>query len=253
MAYVDGLLVTGETVVRRAKQHWVLPFYIAGRWVAAAFGIFVVAFLVGRFFPAGGDGPIGAIVGFLNTLLTLVTVIALLVAAVGFGWSIARWKSQEYVLTDQRVIHVSGVITKTSSDSVLESLSDAKIEVPFLGRVMGWGNLVLMTANDAGIARMLALPDPIGFKKAVWEAKTMRTVAVNTGSFAYSPAPMPRAAAPAVMAPPAPQPAPVVAPAASTTSEDVTKTLTALAGLRDSGAITPEEYEAKKKELLARI
>jgi hypothetical protein len=33
----------------------------------------------------------------------------------------------------------------------------------------------------------------------------------------------------------------------------VTKTLMALAGLRDTGAITPEEYDAKKKELLARI
>jgi hypothetical protein len=30
-------------------------------------------------------------------------------------------------------------------------------------------------------------------------------------------------------------------------------TLTELAKLRDAGAITPEEYEAKKTELLARI
>jgi hypothetical protein len=35
--------------------------------------------------------------------------------------------------------------------------------------------------------------------------------------------------------------------------EELTRTLTSLAALRDSGAITPEEYEAKKAELLARL
>ncbi|MFN8630135.1 MAG: SHOCT domain-containing protein [Chloroflexota bacterium] len=212
--------------------------------------MFLIALFVNWLIPSGNDGFFGAIGSFISMLLWWVTVIALVIAAVGFGWSAARWKSQEYVLTNQRVIHVSGVITKQSSDSVLESLSDARIEIPFLGRMMGWGNLVLMTANESGNEKMLALPDPIGFKKAVLEAKTMRTVAINTASYSAS-----NAAYAAAAPTPAPAPvAPVAAPtAASTTSEDVTKTLTALAGLRDSGAITPEEFEAKKKELLDRI
>jgi hypothetical protein len=36
-------------------------------------------------------------------------------------------------------------------------------------------------------------------------------------------------------------------------AEQVTGTLGRLADLRDRGAITPEEYEAKKAELLARL
>jgi hypothetical protein len=36
-------------------------------------------------------------------------------------------------------------------------------------------------------------------------------------------------------------------------SEEVTRTLSRLADLRDRGAITPEEYEAKKQELLSRL
>ena len=46
------------------------------------------------------------------------------------------------------------------------------------------------------------------------------------------------------MAPPAP---PV------DNSLEVTQTLARLADLRDKGAITPEEYEAKKAELLGRL
>jgi hypothetical protein len=37
------------------------------------------------------------------------------------------------------------------------------------------------------------------------------------------------------------------------TADDVTKALAQLADLRDRGAVTPEEYEAKKAQLLARL
>jgi hypothetical protein len=37
------------------------------------------------------------------------------------------------------------------------------------------------------------------------------------------------------------------------TADQVTATLNRLADLRDRGAISPEEYEAKKTELLSRI
>jgi hypothetical protein len=94
---------------------------------------------------------------------------------------------------------------------------------------------------------MLALRDPIGFKKAVLEAKTARTLRMNTAAYTASNVAS-AAAAPAPVAAPTP-----VTPAPAPSGEDVTRTLTALAGLRDSGAITPEEYEAKKKELLDRI
>ena len=44
---------------------------------------------------------------------------------------------------------------------------------------------------------------------------------------------------------------PAVAPKAD--PAEVTRTLASLADLRDRGAITPEEYEAKKADLLARL
>jgi uncharacterized membrane protein len=249
MAYVDGLLVADETVLRREQQHWILPFYIAGKWVAIAFLVFLVSFLLNWWLiPSGGGGFFGTIAGFISNLFTLITVIALVIAVVGFAWSAARWRSQEYVLTNQRVIHVRGVINKQSSDSALESLSDARIEIPFLGKTMGWGNLELMTANEAGAEKMLALRDPIGFKKAVLEAKAARTLALNTAGYTASAAAYATSAAPAAdpAGPAAPQPS-------AANSEDATRALTALAGLRDSGAITADEFEAKKKELLDRI
>jgi len=58
-------------------------------------------------------------------------------------------------------------------------------------------------------------------------------------------------------APPAPAPqAPAEMPQADTAPDEsleVTQTLARLADLRDSGAITAEEYEQKKDELLGRL
>lgn len=246
MGYVDQLLANGETVIRREKQHWILPFYIAGKWVAIALAVGVVGLILNLWIiPNGGDGFFGSLVGFINTLVTLATSIALLIAVVGFLVAIALWKSQEYVLTNQRVIHVRGLVSKQSSDSALESLTDARIVIPWLGKLMGWGDLFLMTASSSGDERLRALVDPIGFKKAVMEAKTERTMVLNAGARAPQ--------APVPVAVPAAAPAPAAPVPAARSAEDVTRTLTALAGLRDSGAITPQEYEAKKQELLDRI
>jgi hypothetical protein len=47
---------------------------------------------------------------------------------------------------------------------------------------------------------------------------------------------------------------PVATPAtAATPAEDAASTLERLAGLRDRGLITPEEYEAKKRDILERM
>ena len=42
-------------------------------------------------------------------------------------------------------------------------------------------------------------------------------------------------------------------PAAAISSDELTRTLSSLADLRDRGAITPEEYERKKADLLSRL
>jgi hypothetical protein len=62
--------------------------------------------------------------------------------------------------------------------------------------------------------------------------------------------------APAVPAAPVTPPAAPAAPShapVTMTADEVTRSLASLADLRDRGAISPEEYEQKKSELLARL
>jgi hypothetical protein len=279
MSYADQLLASGETILRRERQHWIFPFYIAGRWVAIAALVTVVGFVLGQFvFRSDGTGFVGNTVNFIGTVLTWITIIALVIAAIGFVFALVRWFTQEYILTNRRVIHVVGVINKQSLDSSLEMITDAQIIVPWLGRILGFGDLRVMTASEAGIDKMRALHDPIGFKKAMMETKHDLMVEINT---MRAPAASTAPAAPAPVAAPAPAPAPPPAPVAQSapapaapgdaltepvptsgpaadaapaeSADEITHTLGQLAQLRDAGAITPEEYEAKKAELLSRI
>jgi hypothetical protein len=136
------------------------------------------------------------------------------------------------------------VINKQSSDSSLENITDAKITIPWLGRMLGFGDLTFMTASEAGIEDLRALRDPIGFKKALMDAKTERMISLNT---------------PRVLSPPIgaaarcargrPRPAPAWRPQPRRPRR--TKTLASLAALRD-GAIRLRSTTAKQ-ELLDRI
>jgi uncharacterized membrane protein YdbT with pleckstrin-like domain len=246
MPYADELLASGEKIVRRERQHWIFPFLVAGRWVALAALVTIGGVLLTQLvFRSDGTGIIGGAVSMINTVLTWITIVALVFAVVGLVWSAVRWQSQEYVLTDRRLVHAYGVINKQASDSSLENITDAQIRVPWLGRMLGYGDLKFMTASEAGIEDLQALPDPIEFKKALIDAKSERLITINTARVpAAAPAP---AEAPAPIAPAAP-----AAPAAES-AETVTAALSSLAALRDAGTITPDEFEAKKKELLERI
>ena len=245
MPYADRLLAGGETIIRRERQHWVFPFLIAGKWVAIALIVGISGIVITQFvLRPEGEGLIAGALGMVDTIVGWVTFGAIVIAIVGFVWSVVQWQTQEYALTNYRVMHVRGVINKQSSDSSLENITDAKINIPWLGRMLGFGDLKFMTASEAGIEDLRALRDPIGFKKALMEAKTERMIDINT----------PRVTTPPIRTQaPEPAPAPAAPAAAPETADDVTRTLASLAQLRDSGAITPEEYEAKKTELLDRI
>jgi hypothetical protein len=71
------------------------------------------------------------------------------------------------------------------------------------------------------------------------------------------PSPALRAVAPTPTAPPGAQSpssgAATPAPGSSMSADDVTRTLANLADLRDRGAISADDYEAKKAELLRRL
>jgi uncharacterized membrane protein YdbT with pleckstrin-like domain len=234
-------MATGERIVLRERQHWFVLVYEA-RW--ALLGLLLGSALA---LLRGGGATPG---GFFGDVLLWVTLALLLGGTVWALWSILRWQNEEFVVTTRRILACEGVINRRATDSSLEKINDAILTQSLFGRLFGFGELEVLTASEAGIERLRMLPDAPGFKRAMLDAKYALERELAS----------PTAVEPAgeVLAAPAPEavPMPAAAPgptARPMTSEEVTATLARLADLRDRGAITPEDYEAKKRDLLARL
>jgi hypothetical protein len=239
---IDEGLIGGETVVLRTEKHWIAPLADSKWAILALIGVVVIAWIE-------PDRPEG-IFSFVWRLLDLVQLGLFLGAIGSIIYNIVAWRTAEYGVTTMRVRGHEGLLKKRSTDSLLTSISDVQSKSSAIGRSLGFGNLRIITASgDAGEDTFTSMKGVDAFKKAILEQK----VAIPTAP--AGPAAVTAASAAAHAAPPAPS-APVapiapVAPAAP--AQDPMTTLMELAKLRDAGAITPEEYEAKKTEVLNRI
>lgn len=251
MSYADGLLSTGERIVHREKQHWFV-FVWGARWAVVAMVVgMLVFFLREQLSPDQKAGALYGLMGWLGAALILGGFAVL-------GWHILRFLTQEYVLTNRRVLQVAGVLNKTSTDSSLEKINDARLSQSVFGRMFGFGDLDILTAAETGIERFRMLRDPVKFKKAMLDAKHEYERDISGSSYPSSPplrtepVPVPTAAS-AAPGDHTTSTALPSRPAAVLTPDELTRTLSSLADLRDRGAISAEDYERKKTDLLGRL
>jgi hypothetical protein len=241
MAYLNNLLAAGEQPIRREHQHWFVlaadARYAIFAWIAAV----ALLFLSGSILANAPD--IQRVIGWIVVVLVVGGLLY-------FGWQVLRWTNEEFVVTSRRVLQSEGVINKRVVDSSLEKINDAVLSQSIFGRMFGFGDLDILTASESGISRLRMLRQPDDFKRAMLDAKHDLEMELSGAR----PLPSPAMRAPAPVPQPTPAAAPAAPPAAGPMSaDDVTRTLASLADLRDRGAISADEYEAKKAELLRRL
>ena len=243
--YADRLLADGERVVLRTRQHWLAPA-AEGRTAWGMLVASLVLVVLDTFFLSAGT---------LRDLFGYFADILLIVSLAWVGWIVIGWYSEDYLVTNRRVLKVDGILRKRSADSSLEKINDAVLEQSVLGRLFGYGDLEILTAAEAPVDHYSFLNGAPEFKRTMLDEKHRLEQEVYD-----FPGPPLRAGVPTGGPAPAAGGAPAaVAPAAATdggsamSSDDITRALGNLADLRDRGALTPEEYEAKKQDLLRRL
>lgn len=137
-------LIASERAVVVTRRHWV-SLVRTGALAAAAFllGLLTVLYL--------GDVQFFAVVGVL-----------VLLGALGWlGFAYWNWATEEFVITDKRVLLVSGVITRRVAIMPLTKVTDLTYERSVLGRLLGFGAFVMESAGQhQAMSRIEYLPRP---------------------------------------------------------------------------------------------
>jgi len=109
-----------------------------------------------------------------------VTVVLLVLALVGLILVISAWvryRSKEIIVTDRRVLRISGVLSKHVIDNGLDAITDLELRQSWLGRFFDYGDVDVLTASETAAHDVDTFPHlsgPIAFMHAVQEQREQR-------------------------------------------------------------------------------
>jgi hypothetical protein len=203
-SYLQGMMGQNERVVLETRQHWfillsnILLEIILILLLAAGFTALAV------YFPAGAYG-----------------LLLVLIPLIGMVRDILNWYNRAYIVTNRRVIQISGVFEKNVIDSSLEKVNDVKMSQSFWGRLFDYGDIEILTASEIGVNMFKRISDPVKFKTAMLNAK--EKLGFDDVGGRGEPA------------------------------EDIPALIAKLDELRKQGIITDDEFKQKKAEMLAKM
>jgi len=207
MSYLTKLMIPGETVVHSARRSVVATF--------GALLAFLILVLIGVGVAYAWSAPAAGLLG--TTMLLVVALVLGVLLLARYVW----WRNKVYVVTNLRVLKLEGLLSKAHRDASLDKINDLVLTQSMWGRLLGYGDVQILTANEASGMTFHKLQDPVAFKRQILQVRTAE-MAEGPGLGAAS-------------------------------VSDPIAQIQRLGELRAQGTITEEEFQAKKKALMDRI
>jgi uncharacterized membrane protein YdbT with pleckstrin-like domain len=202
--YIQSMLGEKERVLLVTRQHWFVLFSAILAEIAITLLLIAAVSVATIYFPL-------AAIGFVLVIVPLISMLR----------DILIWTNHEYLVTNRRVIQISGIFNKNVVDSSLEKVNDVKMTQSFFGRMFDYGDVEILTASEIGVNLFKRIGDPVKFKTAMLNAKEKMGFE-GTAIHAQS-------------------------------AEDVPSLIAKLDELRKKGIVTEAEFQAKKAQLLAKM
>lgn len=203
-------LRTGEQVVLDLRPHW----WFFARQAVTLLAVLVLGVVVLAFEPSG--------------VVSLLVGVLLLAAIVWFAVRFIVWSTTSFVLTTDRLITRSGVLSRSGTEIPLERINTVFFSQSLFERIIRSGDLVIESAGEMGSSHFTDIRRPLDVQNEIYtqmeanENRKFDRVGQNLGG----------------------------APAAG---PSIPEQIGQLDELRRAGALSDAEFQAKKDELLRRM
>ncbi len=158
MGYAEKNLAPGESILHRARYHWI--FYRTAFLLLSLAVLLTVAAIYAAW-KSPDDGQLARIVGWA-------ALVFLGLSALDFLFRWIRASSDEFVVTTRRVIRKVGVVAREVEQAPLEKIQDVTVEQGWLARLLNFGTVTLETASERGTLTFPRIRGPEAFRNALW-------------------------------------------------------------------------------------
>ena len=166
--------------------------------------------------------------------LNLVVGLLVLLAVLWFGWRFLAWTTTNFVLTTDRLISRDGILSRSGTEIPLERINTVFFSQSIFERIIRSGDLVIESAGEMGSSRFTDIRRPLDVQSEIYnqmEANENRKFDRVGQTLANQ----------------------NLSSQGASRGESIPDQIRQLDELRQGGALTNAEFEAKKAELLRRL
>lgn len=205
--YVESLLGNRERIILIARQHWFILMSAIVLEIIIILVLISLTILAGLYWT-----QFALLIGAIGTILLLLPMTTML-------RDIFDWLNKQFIVTNRRVIQISGILNKNVIDSSLVKVTDVKMSQTAFGRLLNYGDIEILTASEYGTNLFRRIEEPIRFKIAMLNAKED----LEQGDHLIG------------------------------DDLDIMEAMSSLEHLKELGILSEEEYTLKKDELLKKL
>jgi len=176
MLYVEQSLGPDEEIVHVGKFHW---FYTVQAFLGIFWGVVgSITVIVGSVYIYKSMGLFPPDVGVLESVRGLhpgIRIAAFVVFGLGlvtFAQIMITQSTTEIAITNVRLVYKRGLIARQVGEMSIDRIEGINVVQTILGRIFNYGRLVV---HGMGVGQVVlpSIADPIGFRKAIEEAKAV--------------------------------------------------------------------------------
>jgi membrane protein YdbS with pleckstrin-like domain len=141
---IDQYLLRTERMIFTVRRHWAALAEVGGMLLLYWFCALLVLFFLGQF-----------------DLIRLIALSFMFFSLLWFGWQLLDWRIERFMVTNRRVLLISGILTRNVAIMPLMKVTDLTYQQSPLGRLLGYGSFILESAGQQqALSRVDFLPQP---------------------------------------------------------------------------------------------